>query len=66
MEKELYREHLCRLREVFPDTDFITVTEAAKYLHVDKRTLLNDKHTPTVKIRTRYVIPLINLARWLA
>ena len=41
-EKELFRDNLERLREVFPDTDVLTMDETCRYLRIDRRTLLQD------------------------
>lgn len=65
-EKELFRDNLERLREVFPHTDVLTMDEACKYLRIDRRTLLQDRKNPAKKIAGKYVIPLINLASYLS
>ena len=43
----------------------ITVTEAARYLHKDYRTLLSDRKFPYRKCKGRYLVSLVALARWM-
>ena len=43
----------------------ITVTEAARYLHKDYRTLLGDHRFPYRKIKKRYMVSLVALARYM-
>lgn len=38
-EKEAYRDNLARIIEAFPGKEIITVTELAKWLHRDIRTV---------------------------
>lgn len=63
------RAHLEALYERYGrETVVITATEAARYLGVDRRTLLAD-HTFPAKRLTKgghWRVPLIGLARWLA
>lgn len=66
MEKELYREHLVRLREIYPDREVLTIDEVCKLLKMDRRTLLQDKNNPAKKVSGKYFVPLINLARYMA
>jgi len=66
-EKELYRDYLVELQEVFgADTVFISLNRAAKYLRKDQRSLLGDKTFPVKKIGGRYEVPIRRLASWLA
>lgn len=63
---ELYRDHLERLLELFQQRDIISMDELCDYLHMDRRTILKDKKCPAKKIAGKYVVPLVNLARYLA
>lgn len=65
-EKELFRDNLERLREVFPDTDVLTMDETCRYLRIDRRTLLQDRECPAKKIAGKYIVPLVNLARYMS
>ena len=62
---ELYRDHLERLLELFQQRDIISMDELCAYLHMDRRTILKDKKCPVKKIAGKYVVPLVNLARYL-
>ena len=53
------------LKQAFPGRPQITVQEAARYLHKDRRTLLADRSFPYRKRGKRYLISLVALARWL-
>lgn len=66
MEKDNFYIQLNDLKESFPDVKQITVTEAARYLSVDPRTLKNDKTFPIKKLGGRYMVNILNFARWLA
>lgn len=67
MEKELMYVHLAELRERFgEDTVMISLAEAARYLRMAPRTLLEDSKFPKRHIGKRDLVPLINLARWLS
>ena len=66
MEKELYRDHLSRLLVMFPGREVLTINEVCSFLHIDRRTLLRDKNNPAKKIAGKYVVPLVNLARYLS
>ena len=55
------------LREGFGDRPQITVQEAARYLHMDPRTLKQPKYKlPYRKRGGRYLISLTALAKWMA
>ncbi len=66
MEKELFREHLQRLRELYPDCEVLTMNETCKLLRIDRRTLLQDKKCPAKMIAGKYIVPLINLAWYMS
>lgn len=66
MEKENYYAQIADLKETFPGVKQITITEAARYLGVDPRTLKADKSFPVKKLGGRYMVNLINFGRWLA
>lgn len=55
------------LKEAFPDRAQITVQEAARYLHMDPRTLKQPKYKfPYRKRGSRYLISLVAMAKWMA
>ncbi len=56
---------LDELKKAFPGRPQITVQEAARYLHKDRRTLLADPKFPYRKCNGRYLISLVSLARWM-
>lgn len=69
-EKEGYREQLARIAEVYPNRVALSVSEAAKILGVDKRTvlrLIESKKLVANNIssgdKKRYIIPVTALAR---
>ena len=54
------------LKQAFPGRAQITVQEAARYLHKDRRTLLAPKAgLPFRKRGGRYLISLVALAKWM-
>lgn len=69
-EKEGFRDQLERLSSKFPGVEAIGMNEAAELIGVQKRTLLNDKTFPAKKLgkskTSKYIVPLVSLARWLA
>ena len=67
MEKSAYHDHLTRLREKFPGQETINLKDAASYCGIDYRTLQAEKSFPVKRLGARlYIVPIINLARWLA
>lgn len=62
---ELYRFHLERLLELFPQREIISMNELCAYLGMDRRTILKDKRCPAKKIAGKYVVSLVNLAWYL-
>lgn len=66
MEKELFRDHLQRLRELYPGKEVLTMNETCELLRMDRRTLLQDKKNPAKMIAGKYIVPLINLARYMS
>lgn len=65
-EKPDFREQLDRLLQRFPGREMIEVKEAAAVIGCDFRTLVRDKNFPTRQLGTRYVVPLVSMARWMA
>ncbi len=49
----------------FGDVGMVTINDAAKYLNIDRRTLIRSKGFPMCKVGRQYRVPLIPLARWL-
>lgn len=65
-EKELYRDYLVRLREVFGDRDIVPLKEVSAYVGMQSETLKRDKTFPVKKIGRMYMVPVIGLASWMA
>lgn len=65
-EKELFRENLVRLRELYPDVEVLTMGEVEKLLRMDRRTIIADKNSPVTKVRGRYIVPIIKLASYMS
>lgn len=65
-EKELYRENLVRLDAAFPGRDLIRLTDAAKYVGADVKTLRAAKDFPKRRLGQVWVIPKTALASWLS
>ena len=65
-EKPEFREQLERLSQRYPGREMIEVKEAAAVIGCDFRTLVRDEAFPTRKLGTRYVVPLVGMARWMA
>lgn len=66
MEKETYYPALTELKAAFPGRPMITRKEAARYLHVDPRSLEGDRTFPNKQIGGRNYVTLVSFARWLA
>ena len=65
-EKEHFRDELDRLSERFPGREAIALSEAAEVVGCCYKTLQRDKNFPKVKIRGKWVVPLVRLASYLA
>jgi hypothetical protein len=64
---DLAKYYLQRLQEAFgADTIWVSLNEAALYLKSSRVRLLKDKTFPVKKIGKTSVVPLANLAQWLA
>lgn len=48
------------------DAVLVPINEVAKYLHVDRRTLIADKTFPIKMVGNQYRVPVIGLTRWLS
>lgn len=57
---------LVMLNETFPGRDVLTMAEVAQYMHMDRRTLLQDKQFPARRIGGKYAIHKAALARYLS
>ena len=67
MEKATFHDHLELIYECFgKEAPFITLNQAAKFLHKDRRTLEADKTFPLKKLGSRLEISKIQLARWMS
>ena len=67
MEKSTFHEHLDLTYEHFgKDGPYITLNQAAKFLHKDRRTLEGDKTFPLKHFGCRQEISKIQLARWMS
>ena len=70
-EKEGYREQIERLAEIYPNKVALTVTETAKVLGIDKRTvllLIKNKKLCATDISSggknrRYIVSISSIAR---
>lgn len=65
-EKELFRDTLVRLRELYPGREVLTLGETSKLMGLDGRTITNAKNSPVIKVRGRYVVPIIKLASFMS
>ena len=65
-EKEHFRDELDRLSARFPDREVITLDEAATVLGCCYKTLQRDSKFPKVKIRGKWLVPLVRLASYLS
>lgn len=67
-EKETFRDNLERLKERFPDQETITINDAVAYLGagMTRDRLLRDETFPRRLCGGRYIVVLVNFARWLA
>lgn len=66
LEKAGFRDVLVALNNAFPGKDVLTMQEVAAYMHIDRRTLLNDKQFPARLVGGRYAIHKAALARYLS
>ena len=66
MEKATFHAQLTALREKFPEGELICLKDAAQYVGIDYRTLQGDRTFPMKKMGRKYMVSVINLARWLA
>lgn len=60
-EKEAYRDNLSRILEAFPGREIITITELARWLHLDPRTVKRK-----FPIKEELGISVASLARFLS
>lgn len=65
-EKEDFRSNLELLTQLFPNRITLTVNEASAVIDCDRDTLTNDKTFPVKRIKSKMVIPVVALARWLS
>ena len=74
-DKEGYRDQIERLAEIYPDKVALSVTEAAKVLGIDRRTvvvLIEQRKLAAMDIASkqsknrRYIIPITAIARMAA
>lgn len=65
-EKEHFRTELDRLSALFPGREAITLAEAAGVIGCCTKTLERDKTFPKMKVRSKWVVPLVRLANFLA
>lgn len=64
-EKQGYRDVLNLIQTAYPGKDVLTMPETERFVRCDRRTLLKDAAFPAVKIGTKYVIAITELARFL-
>ncbi len=65
-EKEDFRGNLELLTQMFPNRVTLTVNEASAIIDCDRDTLTNDTTFPVKKIKSKLVVPVVALARWLS
>lgn len=66
-EKEGFHDQLDAIYERFgKEPALISIEQAASYVGMDKRTLLEDRSFPVKTVGRYYKVSLIGLARWLA
>ena len=65
-EKEMFRENLQGLREIFGEREIISLAEAARYVGRDARTLKRLDGFPAEPNGNRYIVRTRRLANWLS
>ena len=65
-EKELFRDNLERVTEIFGEAELIPIQEVGKFLGCCYRTLQNQKDFPAKKVGHRVYVAKVALARWLS
>ena len=65
-EREGFRDQLAALQQRFGDQEVLTKDQCCKLLGVDWDALRNDRDFPAKRVGRKYIIPVVQLARWLA
>lgn len=65
-ELEDYRDNLELLGRLYPGKATLTVDETAQIIGCHKRTIVENKDIPVVKIGRRIAVPVVGLARYLS
>ena len=65
-EKELFRDNLERVTQVFGDAELIPIKAAAEFLGCYYRTIQNQKDFPIKKVGNRVYTTKVGLAQWLS
>ena len=65
-EKELFRENLSRINEIFGDAELIPIQAVGKFLGCYYRTIQNQKGFPIKKVGNRVYVTKTALAKWLS
>lgn len=65
-EKELFRDNLERVTQVFGDAELIPIKAAAEFLGCYYRTIQNQKGFPIKKVGNRVYTTKVGLAQWLS
>lgn len=65
-EKQDFRENLELITLLFPNRAALDVNEACSLLGCHRDTLTNDKAFPLQKIKGKWIVPVVGLARWLS
>lgn len=65
-EKELFRDNLERVTQVFGDAELIPIQAVGKFLGCCYRTLQNQKEFPIKKVGNRIYTTKVGLAQWLS
>lgn len=64
-EREGFRDQLVRLEERFGGAEVVTLNECAELMRLSRNALLRDRTFPAKKVSGRYLIPVVQLARWM-
>lgn len=65
-EKELFRDNLERVTEIFGEAELIPIQTVGKFLGCCHRTLQNQKGFPIKKVGKRIYVTKVGLAQWLS
>ncbi len=64
--ENLYQLHLEDARRVFGEREFINLSEAARYLGFDPRTLQAMRSFPRIKYGRTYRVSIVSMCHWIS